>query len=88
MRHRSLSHSALVAWLSLSAGARERAAGGGNAVKSLVALLISTVFIKGGIHVSTVATRYSGADTRFWTYKPDFEIETPTDLINILNNYR
>lgn len=38
--------------------------------------------------VISIVAKYSGADTRFWTYKPDFEIESPTDLLNILNNYR
>jgi len=38
--------------------------------------------------VISIVAKYSGADTRFWTNKPDFEIETPTDLLNILVNYR
>ena len=37
--------------------------------------------------ISIVAT-YSGADTKSWIYKPDFEIENPTDLLQIINNYR
>lgn len=38
--------------------------------------------------VISIIAKYSGANTRLWTYKPDFEIETPTDLLNILINYR
>ena len=37
--------------------------------------------------ISIVAT-YSGADTRLWTHKPDFEIEKPTELLDIINNHR
>lgn len=38
--------------------------------------------------VVSIAAKYSGAETKFWTFKPDFEIETPTDLLEIINNYR
>ena len=38
--------------------------------------------------VISITAMYSGADTKLWTYKPDFEIENPTDLLEIINNYR
>ena len=38
--------------------------------------------------VISIAAIYSGANTTLWTYKPDFEIENPTDLLEIINNYR
>lgn len=38
--------------------------------------------------VISVVAKYSGADTQFWSYKPDFEIKKPTDLLEIINNYR
>ncbi len=38
--------------------------------------------------VISIVPKYSGADTKSWTYKPDFEIETPMDLLEIINNYR
>ncbi|MEK6154719.1 HAD family hydrolase [Flavobacteriaceae bacterium 3-367] len=34
--------------------------------------------------VIAVTAKYSSADTRAWTYRPDFEIETPSDLLKIL----
>lgn len=37
--------------------------------------------------ISIVAT-YSGADTNSWTSKPDFELESPIDLLKIIKNYR
>jgi len=37
--------------------------------------------------VISVVAKYSGAKTKLWNYKPDFEIETPTDLLEIINNY-
>ena len=37
--------------------------------------------------VISIAAMYSGANTKLWTYKPDFEIENPTDLLEIINNY-
>jgi len=36
--------------------------------------------------VFAIAAKYSGADTESWTHKPDFEIETPNDLLRIVNN--
>ncbi len=38
--------------------------------------------------VISVVAKYSGANTELWNNKPDFEIETPTDLLEIINNYR
>ena len=35
--------------------------------------------------VISIAAMYSGANTKLWTYKPDFEIENPTDLLEIIN---
>ena len=35
--------------------------------------------------VISITAMYSGADTKLWTYKPDFEIENPTDLLEIIN---
>jgi len=35
--------------------------------------------------VIAIAAKYSGADTQAWTYKPDFEIDKPTDLLKIIN---
>ncbi len=35
--------------------------------------------------VISIAAMYSGADTKSWTYKPDFEIESPIDLLKIIN---
>ncbi len=37
--------------------------------------------------VISIAAMYSGADTKLWTYQPDFEIENPSDLLEIINNY-
>ena len=37
--------------------------------------------------VISIVVKYSGADTKFWNYKPDFEIENPSDLLEIVNNY-
>ena len=37
--------------------------------------------------VIAVVAKYSGTDTKLWTHKPDFEIERPSDLIDIINNY-
>ena len=37
--------------------------------------------------VISIIAKYSGADTRLWTYKPDFEIENPFDLLEIINKY-
>lgn len=38
--------------------------------------------------VISVAAKYSGANPKSWNHKPDFEIEKPTDLLEIINNYR
>ncbi|MCF6346841.1 MAG: HAD hydrolase-like protein [Flavobacteriaceae bacterium] len=38
--------------------------------------------------VISIIVKYSGADTKPWAYKPDFEIETPTDLFEIINKNR
>ncbi|MDX5584549.1 MAG: HAD hydrolase-like protein [Aureibaculum sp.] len=38
--------------------------------------------------VISIAAMYSGANTKLWTYKPDFEIENPTELLEIINNHR
>lgn len=37
--------------------------------------------------VISIVAKYSGANTNLWTHKPDFEIESPSDLIEIINNY-
>ena len=37
--------------------------------------------------VIAIAVKYSGADTGSWGYKADFEIEKPSDLIKIINNF-
>ncbi|MCP4974942.1 MAG: HAD family hydrolase [Maribacter sp.] len=37
--------------------------------------------------VISVIAKYSSADTKLWNYKPDYEIEKPTDLLEIINNY-
>jgi len=37
--------------------------------------------------VIAILAKYSGADPRSWTHKPDFEIESPLDLLQIINNY-
>lgn len=38
--------------------------------------------------VISIVAKYSGADTSSWTYKPDLELESPTDLLKIIKNYR
>jgi len=38
--------------------------------------------------IISVVAKYSGANTKLWNYKPDFEIKTPIDLLKIINNYR
>lgn len=43
--------------------------------------------LNGQSKVVAIAAKYSGADTKLWDYKPDFEIGTPFDLIEIINNY-
>ena len=44
--------------------------------------------LNGNSEVISVIAKYSGANTELWNYKPDFEIENPTDLLEIINNYR
>jgi len=44
--------------------------------------------LNGQSKVIAIVAKYSGANTRLWTYKPDFEIENPSDIIKIINNYR
>lgn len=34
--------------------------------------------------VIAVTVKYSGADTTTWSYKPDFEIESPSELIGLI----
>ena len=38
-------------------------------------------------NVISVIAKYSGADTKEWTYKPNYEIEKPNDLLELINNY-
>jgi phosphoglycolate phosphatase-like HAD superfamily hydrolase len=44
--------------------------------------------LSGKSKVISVVAKYSGADTNLWNYKPDFEIEKPSDLFEIINKYR
>ena len=37
-------------------------------------------------NVISVIAKYSGADTKRWAYKPDYEIEKPTDVLELINN--
>lgn len=37
--------------------------------------------------VIAIVAKYSRADTINWNHKPDFDIERPIDLIEIINNY-
>ena len=34
--------------------------------------------------VTSIIVKYSGADTKTWTYKPDYEIDNPIDLLDII----
>ena len=43
--------------------------------------------LSGKSTVIAITATYSGADTTSWTYKPDFEIEAPSDLLKIINSY-
>ena len=36
--------------------------------------------------VISIAAMYSGANSKLWNYKPDYEIENPTELLEIINN--
>lgn len=38
--------------------------------------------------IISIVAKYSGADTNSWSYKPDFELKSPTDLLKIIKNYR
>jgi len=44
--------------------------------------------LKNNNRVISIIATYSGANTNLWTFKPDFEIEMPSALIEIINNYR
>lgn len=37
--------------------------------------------------VISIVVKYSGANTHSWKYKPDFELESPNELLNIINSY-
>ncbi|NNK81983.1 MAG: HAD family hydrolase [Flavobacteriaceae bacterium] len=37
--------------------------------------------------ILSVGVKYSGADIDSWNFKPDYEIEKPNDLIDIIKNY-
>ncbi|MDG2193275.1 MAG: hypothetical protein P8K77_00170 [Polaribacter sp.] len=37
--------------------------------------------------VISIVVKYSGAKTGSWKHKPDFELESPSELLNIINNY-
>jgi len=37
--------------------------------------------------VISIAVKYSGAITNSWRYKPDFELESPKELLKIIKNY-
>ncbi|WP_412987349.1 HAD family hydrolase [Pontimicrobium sp. IMCC45349] len=43
--------------------------------------------LSGKSRVIAIVAKYSGAETSSWKYKADFEIEKPSDLIGIINNY-
>ena len=36
--------------------------------------------------VISIVVTYSGADTRSWTFKPDYEISSPAELLNIISS--
>ena len=36
--------------------------------------------------IISVVVKYNGADTNSWAYKPDFELESPNDLLRIIRN--
>ncbi len=40
------------------------------------------------IKVISLIVTYSGADTKLWTFKPDFELESPIDLLYIIKNFQ
>lgn len=37
--------------------------------------------------VISIVVKYSGANTDSWIYKPDYELESPSDLLKVINNY-
>ncbi len=37
--------------------------------------------------VISIAVKYSGAITNSWSYKPDFELESPKELLTMIKNY-
>lgn len=37
--------------------------------------------------VISIVVKYSGANPNSWIYKPDFEIESPNDIVKVINNY-
>ncbi|WP_271785032.1 HAD family hydrolase [Aquimarina algiphila] len=43
--------------------------------------------LNGQSRVIAIVAKYSGAETSSWKYKADFEIEKPSELIKIINNY-
>lgn len=43
--------------------------------------------LNGQSRVIAIVAKYSGAETSSWIYKADFEIDKPSELIKILNNY-
>lgn len=40
-----------------------------------------------GNKIISVAVRYSGANSTSWKYKPDFELDSPNELLNLIENY-
>jgi N-acetyl-D-muramate 6-phosphate phosphatase len=42
--------------------------------------------LQGTIKVLSLIVTYSGADTKHWTHKPDFEIKNPNGLLEIINH--
>ncbi len=43
--------------------------------------------LNGKSKVIAITAKYSGAQTSLWKYKADFEIERPSELVKIINNY-
>jgi hypothetical protein len=41
----------------------------------------------GKCKVISIIVKYSGADTKSWIHKPDFEIENPLQLHDIIKSY-
>ncbi len=37
--------------------------------------------------VISIVASYSGADVNAWSYQPDYELKTPSDLLKIIKNY-